>query len=97
METHKKSGIVHGPLPSGENEKKKPMRRCCKVRESLGGGSPPYPIPEQETESLNAMKLASLVHMTNFIPASQTISRRVRVSHRGSACARNSQAASHRW
>ncbi len=58
------------------------------VREGLGG-SPPYPIPEQETESLNAMKLSSLVHMTNFIPAIQTISRRVRVFHRGSACAHN--------
>lgn len=39
-------------------------------------GEAPYPIPEQETESLIAMKLSSLVHMTNFIPAIQTISRR---------------------
>jgi len=85
METHKKSGIVHGPLPSGEKKKKKkPMRRCCGP-EGLGG-SPPYPTPEQETESLNAMKLASLVHMTNFIPAIQTFSRRVCRVDRRSAC-----------
>lgn len=64
------------------NKKEIKMRRCCMVREE-SRGSPPYPIPEQETESLITMKLSSLVHMTNFIPAIiQTISRRVGVSHR---------------